>query len=222
MAKRSTNPGPATTEDMRQPIQERAQATIDRICAAATAILTEQGWDAFNTNAVAARAGVSGPTVYRYFPNKYVLAAELRRRVDESEARAAVDAIERIPTSTRLSVAVRTWIDATATARAGQPAAILLRSIPRSIPDLQDDGHKPDAVLTALTNALHQMRPTLAQHACQVRGRAILTSVDALIDDALREGAIDKDQLQTIVDVATALITSATSSPEMELEAHSS
>lgn len=222
MVKRSTNSRPATTDDMRQPIQERAQATIDRICTAATTILTEQGWDAFNTNAVAARAGVSGPTVYRYFPNKYVLAAELRRRVDEGESRATVDAIHQIPTSPSLSAAVSNWINAAATARSAQPAAILLRSIPRSIPDLQDDGDEPDVALAALSNALHRMQPTLALHACQVRGRAILTSVDALIDDALREGGVDKGQLQTIVDVATTLITSATSSPEMELEAHNS
>lgn len=208
-------PTSARTYLMRQPIQERAQATIDRICAAALGILTEQGWDAFNTNAVAARAGVSGPTVYRYFSNKYVLAAELRRRLDEAEAKAAVDAIEEIAGAQPLSAAVRRWVVATATVRSTQPAAALLRSVPKSIPDLQEVEAEPDATTVAMAATLQAMQPAASLHVCQLRAQAIVTSVGALIDKDLRESPLSEDQLQTIVDVATALITSATASPEL-------
>ncbi len=44
------------------------------IVEAATRVLAERGWAGFNTNAVAARAGVSIGSLYEYFANKQALA----------------------------------------------------------------------------------------------------------------------------------------------------
>jgi AcrR family transcriptional regulator len=62
------------------PRQSRSRATFEAIIQAATYILTESGWDALTTNAIAERAGVNIGSLYQYFPNKQAVIAELQRR----------------------------------------------------------------------------------------------------------------------------------------------
>ena len=54
----------------KKPVQERSAATVAAILEAAAHILETQGLDAYSTNAVAARAGVSIGSLYQYFPSK--------------------------------------------------------------------------------------------------------------------------------------------------------
>lgn len=59
------------------PRQRRALATRDAILEAATQLLAAGGLAAFNTNAVAERAGVSIGSLYQYYPNKDALMVAL-------------------------------------------------------------------------------------------------------------------------------------------------
>jgi AcrR family transcriptional regulator len=59
------------------PRQTRAIATRNAILEAAAQIISAAGLAAFNTNAVAERAGVSIGTLYQYFQNKDALMAAL-------------------------------------------------------------------------------------------------------------------------------------------------
>src|SRR5581483_326261 len=59
------------------PRQARAQTTVDAILRATAHILKSQGYDGFNTNAVAKKAGVSIGSLYQYFPSKDALVAAL-------------------------------------------------------------------------------------------------------------------------------------------------
>lgn len=67
------------------PRQERARATCDAILEAAARIVASQGLAAFNTNAVAERAGVSIGSLYQYYPNKNALMAALIQRQQEAQ-----------------------------------------------------------------------------------------------------------------------------------------
>ena len=58
---------------VRKPKQGRSKATVAAIVEAAAQILGETGWAALNTNAIAARAGVSVGSVYEYFANKQAI-----------------------------------------------------------------------------------------------------------------------------------------------------
>jgi AcrR family transcriptional regulator len=69
-----------TSQPRRQPLQMRSRATFDVIVEAAAQVLVKGGSSAFNTNDVAAKAGVSIGSVYQYFPDKECLLAELKRR----------------------------------------------------------------------------------------------------------------------------------------------
>jgi AcrR family transcriptional regulator len=79
------------TENVVRHLAEREQA----ILAAATSIAAESGMGAVQIAAVAARAGIAAGTVYRYFPSKTDLIAELVAAVAARELaamRAAADA----------------------------------------------------------------------------------------------------------------------------------
>ena len=72
----------------RAPVQERSRRTVDRILNAAAAIADEQGVDAATTRAIADRAGVSYPSLYRFFPDREAILDELlERHVAELDAR---------------------------------------------------------------------------------------------------------------------------------------
>jgi AcrR family transcriptional regulator len=75
------------SQPRRQPRQMRSRTTFDAILEAAAQILVKAGSVAFNTNDVAAKAGVSIGTLYQYFPDKESLVAELKRRNTQELAR---------------------------------------------------------------------------------------------------------------------------------------
>lgn len=69
----------------RKPVQQRALVTYQRLLDAAGALLSELGVERISTNLVAARAGVSPPTLYHYFADKYALLAALGERLMASQ-----------------------------------------------------------------------------------------------------------------------------------------
>src|SRR5215470_1863040 len=64
----------------RTPRQARSGETVSAIVEAAAQILEQGGLAAFNTNAVAERAGVSIGTLYQYFADKAALLRALGER----------------------------------------------------------------------------------------------------------------------------------------------
>jgi AcrR family transcriptional regulator len=85
------------------PSQSRAEQTVAAIIEAAAQVLETDGFEGFNTNAVAQRAGVSIGSLYQYFPGKDALTLALMRReadrffadavaaLDETTAEAAME-----------------------------------------------------------------------------------------------------------------------------------
>lgn len=120
----------------RVPTQERSQRTVDQLLATAAALLDEAGVDGFNTNLLAARAGVRVRSVYRYFPNKFAVITALAKRVVQDwdawfEGFAA------------LADPQRDWrslwdhyIDTFITGARAQPGAVAIRHAMRALPEL--------------------------------------------------------------------------------------
>lgn len=93
----------------------RASTSVDAILAGARRVITERGPGRFTMSAVAAAAGVSRPTLYRWFPTKDELLTALSAyEVQQFDLRLAA-VIEAQPTpSLRLDSAVRflvTYLD---------------------------------------------------------------------------------------------------------------
>jgi AcrR family transcriptional regulator len=99
------------TQARKAPKQERAKHTRDAIVEAAARVLADGGLRAFNTNAVAIRAGVSIGSLYQYFPNKDALMAAL---IHDAQARqmATVQSAMSTLASTHLPEMVRTLVRA--------------------------------------------------------------------------------------------------------------
>jgi len=74
----------APKKKRRSPRQARASETVAAILEAAAQILEAGGFEAFTTNAVAERAGVSIGTLYQYFANKKALLLALAKQEIES------------------------------------------------------------------------------------------------------------------------------------------
>jgi AcrR family transcriptional regulator len=64
----------------KRPRQLRSMDTVNLILEAAAVTLEKDGFPGYNTNAIAARAGVSVGSLYQYFPNKDALTAMLIER----------------------------------------------------------------------------------------------------------------------------------------------
>src|SRR4051795_8073580 len=107
----------------RQALQERgAEAILD----AAARVLLARG-DQANMNDVAAAAGVARATVYRYFPNREALLAELAQSaVRDVEERLTSARIDAVPPEEGIPRAVRALLDA------GDPFVLLVRRYPTS------------------------------------------------------------------------------------------
>lgn len=100
MPQTSTKPRPK--KPVRTAKQKRSKATVEVIVEAATRILSDQGWSALNTNAIAKRAGVSVGSVYEYFPDKHaIIDVILDRHLSAGERLIAESAnrIEELPSA---------------------------------------------------------------------------------------------------------------------------
>ncbi|WP_282776723.1 MULTISPECIES: TetR/AcrR family transcriptional regulator [unclassified Nocardia] len=72
---------PKATRQRRPPTQDRAKATREHILDTAAHLFGERGIAETSTNRIAAEAGVSIGTVYRYFPDRTFIVDELLERM---------------------------------------------------------------------------------------------------------------------------------------------
>lgn len=77
----STRKPPPSLATKKQPAQQRATETYERILEVTAQTLADVGIERLSTNLVCERAGLSPPALYRYFPNKYALLSELGQRL---------------------------------------------------------------------------------------------------------------------------------------------
>jgi AcrR family transcriptional regulator len=64
----------------RQPVQERSRETVARLLDAAAAIIDEGGVEAATTRAIAERAGVAYPSLYRFYADREEILDQLLER----------------------------------------------------------------------------------------------------------------------------------------------
>ncbi|MBL9096458.1 MAG: TetR family transcriptional regulator [Alphaproteobacteria bacterium] len=114
------------------PEQDRSRATVEAIVDAAARVLVKHGYDAFTTNRVAEKAGVSVGSLYQYFPNKDALLSELmRRHVEEIER--GVEGMAELARTAPLAEVIRVGIEQNAQAHFIDPALhrVLSEQVPR-------------------------------------------------------------------------------------------
>lgn len=92
-------------------VEARLQDNRSRILEAARALVSEGGWSEAQVANVAAAAGIATGTVYRYFPSKAELFAEVLSRVSQREVVVMTEIAQADGTAmTRLHAAVATFV----------------------------------------------------------------------------------------------------------------
>ena len=151
--------------------EAKRAATRERVVAAARALIAHGGYREAQVAAVAARAGVATGTVYRHFPSKADLFAEVFRSVSQREvdaARAAADAAPAGTAAGRLAAAIETFARRALSARrqawallaepvdpAVEAERLVFRRAYADVFRARLDGHpQPDLVAAALVGAL--------------------------------------------------------------------
>jgi AcrR family transcriptional regulator len=115
VSRRGRKPSPPALNPRRQPRQQRSADTIAVILEAATQILQTRGLEAFNTNAIAERAGVSIGSLYQYFPGKESILAALHRRYEDqltATVQQSIASTTSLPLPERLCHAIDALIEA--------------------------------------------------------------------------------------------------------------
>ncbi len=152
----------ARTKHLRRrvPVKRSSEEVVDAILAAAALLIAERGIDAFTTNHVAERAGVSVGSLYRYFARKEAIVAELDLRNRKANAERMMQFIadfeQDFPKALR--DVLRVFVDVEG------PNATIRRTLMREVPPrwIQDSAAATwHAVLTATSSALHRLRPDL-------------------------------------------------------------
>ncbi|MGT2464831.1 TetR/AcrR family transcriptional regulator [Mesorhizobium atlanticum] len=81
----------AIASPRRAPTQQRSRERVERMLAAASALIAEQGSDAMRMGEVAERAGVSIGSLYQFFPDKRAIVWALAERYT-AESQACISA----------------------------------------------------------------------------------------------------------------------------------
>jgi AcrR family transcriptional regulator len=167
----------------KQPLQARAQVTVEAIIRATAHILRTKGWDACNTNAVAKRAGVSIGSLYQYFPSKDALLAALAERHAEAGNKVLLDAV----TATRdeslsLRDTVKHYIGALISLHAHDPELhrVLVEQVPRLKGGLEVVRRGSTQAATLVRAWLEAHREQFREVDLDVATYMLVTSVEAL------------------------------------------
>lgn len=182
----------------RKPTQARARATYERLLDAAGELLEDVGVERISTNLVAARAGVTPPTLYHYFADKYALLRALGERLMAAQ-NALVD---RDPTQ-EADVIARVLLDHLALTRASPGGPWVMRML-RAVPQLAEvrlSSHRALA-RTLVDNAMAQ-DPTQNRATLEQRARLAVdlgyAAIELVFDEpGLDEAAIMADAARAI------------------------
>jgi AcrR family transcriptional regulator len=182
----------------RHPSDRSAGEIVDSIVGAASLLLDRDGIEGLTTNAVARVAGVSVGSVYRYFPDKHAIVAEIARRIEAIALAITAQEAQRLRDATAKQISSRV-VSLSHTRAFGtvKLRRALLREVPRGwiLADMRSTDATISAALTLFYGMrAHQLRPIdlegtvfVVQHAIEGVGEAILLAEpDALPDPAMQ------------------------------------
>lgn len=172
-----------------QPVQARAVATRELLIDAAAQLLGEVGVERLSSNLICARAGVTPPSFYRYFKDKYAILEELGERLMEAQNAAIMPLLERDIRDISEADLRQLILDSIAITRAFPGGPWVLRAL-RAVP----------ALAHVRINSHRRMSAHIAKAAAHGRADAAATALQArlLIDMgyAAIELAFDEPRLK--------------------------
>jgi AcrR family transcriptional regulator len=165
-----------------RPTQPRSVATFNAILDAAARVLEERGFGALTTNAVADEAGVTVRAIYRYFPNKHGLVAELAQRMSDHWAAALADPLP--PTGTPLAerwpIYLEKFVNAVEATPGGRAVLLAMRGDPLLA---RIDEATNQRYISDVANELCRTAPHVDRADATAVATVVLRSTVAVVDE---------------------------------------
>jgi AcrR family transcriptional regulator len=172
------------------PSQLRSTETVDSIVEAAAQVLETGGFEGFNTNAVAKRAGVSIGSLYQYFPSKEALTVALIHR---ETARFYEDASGAL-TQRSGKAALEYLISASVRQQLQRPVLARLLDVEESRPELQGAVAQPESFRSLLLAIVKRAKPK--HPSPEVAAGDIFAIIRGMVDAAGERGENDIEGLE--------------------------
>lgn len=184
----------------KQPAQQRAAETYERILEVTALTLADVGIERLSTNLVCERAGLTPPALYRYFPNKYALLSELGLRLMERQNRLVARWI--VPelfkgTAEDLERALEGLIVDTYEVTEQTVGGVWIMRALRAVPALQQvrlDSHAQVTLAQTklLSQALAQVSKAELETTCRIVVELIYATVEMLFDERRDAKAVSR------------------------------
>lgn len=174
----------------RKPTQKRAIATYEKLLDAAGMLLEELGVERISTNLVAERAGVSPPTLYNYFTDKYDLLAALGERLMEQQN--ALVVLDPEEGEAALTASLVEHVQVSRAYPGGPWVMRMLRAVPQ-LAEVRLASHR--MVAAQLVEALLARDPALDRSTAERRARLAVEFGYAAIELVFDEGGQDVEAI---------------------------
>jgi AcrR family transcriptional regulator len=187
----------------RAPTQTRALETCERILDAAANLLADVGIERLSTNLICERAGLSPPALYRYYPNKYAVLAELGVRLMMSQnellEKWATPATMKLPAA-RFEERIRQlFLDTlvlTREAIAGEWITRALRAVPSLAPvRIESHDHVTGLIVAAFAVAWPAVPTARVRLVSRLAIEVMYSAQELLVDDA----TLDAGEVATVM-----------------------
>jgi AcrR family transcriptional regulator len=189
MAKKRTATQPVKLR--KTPSQKRSANTVAVIVEAAARILEQHGFEGFNTNAIAEKAGVSIGSLYQYFPSKNALLSALMER----EAAPLLKVEDDIAGTEDWKAALRAYIRASIRHQMRRPRLAQLIDVAEKREMFLDQVSTTLACLQAVVERILKLPGAPSVPNTNVAAADLLALTRSLIDAAGERGEGDSVQL---------------------------
>jgi AcrR family transcriptional regulator len=180
----------------RAPTQERSRVRVEKMLAAAIAIIAEKGSDALRMAEVAQMAGVSIGSLYQFFPEKAALIRTLAERYNEQGRRCIADELENVTDGPSLRAAFARLIDVYYAAFLAEPVRRDIWSGMMADPTLRAfelEESRGNAAL--LATAMMKVKPTADRNAVEATALVIMSLGESAIRLAVSVQKTEGDAL---------------------------
>ncbi len=167
------------------PAQRRSAETVDLILRVSLELLDSHGLQAFNTNAVAAKARINVGTVYHYYPDKNAILRQLFERHELQRSEWVAGRLEELVDTDDVHGWVNDVLKGIVRIRRSTPGTRVLRTAIRAVPELQEIEESIDRrSVRILSDVIRRRYTGITRQRATAAARVIVETSTTVLDRA--------------------------------------